>query len=637
MKRFVSCVAVLLFFLALPVFAQQTPFRFAWLSDTHVGSTTGEEDLRITVHDLDTLNNIAFIILSGDITELGWNDQFTLAKSMLDSLNKPYYIIPGNHDTKWSESGCTMFDRIWGSDRFVFEYGGFRFIGLHEGPIMRMGDGHFAPEDLRWLDSVLTAMPDKKQPLIFVTHYPVDPSIDNWFEITDRLKQFNTQVILCGHGHANGKYNFEGIPGVMSRSNLRARHPLGGYSIVDVRIDSMSRINNNDERAGCRTAAFISERTPGVETHTAWDTVVLTTHDYAADTTHYPRPDYSINQKYPNVKTVWTDNTNYTIASAPAVEGNNAAGMVVVGNSSGDVECFSLGDGTKRWTFHTNATVYSTPDIADGRVVFGSSDDNIYCLNINDGKELWKIATHAAVVAVPRIVDGVVYIGGSDGIFRAIELSTGKSKWEFSGIKAFVESKPLVYEGKVIFGSWDGNLYALNIADGSLAWKWSNEKSWLALAPAACWPVAADGKVYIVAPDRFITCLDAASGKEVWRSGKHQVREAIGISNDGSRVYAKCMNDTLFAYSTAASTEQFAWITDCKYGYDIDPSMPQEKDGVVFFGTKNGLVFALDGKSGNILWEHKISNTIVNTVAPIDARRVVVTDFDGKVILLESK
>ncbi len=616
MKRFFLLSSFFLFF-ALSSFAQQSSFRFAWLSDTHVGSATGEEDLRITIHDLDTLNNIAFIILSGDITELGWNDQFTLAKSMLDSLNKPYYIIPGNHDTKWSESGCTMFDRIWGSDRFVFEYKGFRFIGLHEGPIMRMGDGHFAPEDLRWLDSVLTAMPDKKQPIIFVTHYPVDPSIDNWYEITDRLKQFNTQVILCGHGHANGKYSFEGIPGVMSRSNLRARHPLGGYSIVDVRNDTM----------------FISERTPGVETHTAWDTVILAAHNYAADTTHYSRPDYSINQTYQNIKPVWSVNTGYTIASAPAVEGND----VVTGNSSGNVECFSLADGTKRWTFHANATVYSTPDIADGKVVFGSSDDNIYCLNVKDGKEIWKVSTHAAVVAVPRIVDGVVYIGGSDGRFRAINLSTSKVKWEFSGIKAFVESKPLVYDGKVIFGSWDGNLYALNTADGSLSWKWSNEKSWLALAPAACWPVAADGKVYIVAPDRFITCLDAASGKEIWRSGRHQVREAIGISNDGSRVYAKCMNDTLFAYSTAASTEQFTWITDCKYGYDIDPSMPQEKDGVVFFGTKNGLVFALDGKSGTILWEHKIGNTIVNTVAPIDAHRVVVTDFDGRVILLENK
>lgn len=64
---------------------------------------------------------------------------------------------------------------MWGSDKFVFEFGGFRFIGLRQGPLMRMGDGHFSPEDMRWLDSVLVNLLDPEQPLIFVTHYPTLP------------------------------------------------------------------------------------------------------------------------------------------------------------------------------------------------------------------------------------------------------------------------------------------------------------------------------------------------------------------------------------------------------------------------------------------------------------------------------
>jgi len=96
------------------------------------------------------------------------------------------------------------------------------------------------------------------------------------------------------------------------------------------------------------------------------------------------------------------------------------------------------------------------------------------------------------------------------------------------------------------------------------------------------------------------------------------------------------MNDTLFAYDAASNVEKLVWATDCKYGYDIDPSMPMERDGKVFFGTKNGLVFCLDGKTGSIEWTHKISNTIVNTVAPIDGKSVVVTDFDGNIVLLRN-
>jgi len=113
-------------------FAQNSRFFFAWLSDTHVGSSTGADDLRSSVRDLNTMDSVSFVLLSGDITELGWNAEFDTAKKILDELKKPYHIIPGNHDTKWSESGCTNFSQVFGSDRFDFEYAGFKFIGLQE-------------------------------------------------------------------------------------------------------------------------------------------------------------------------------------------------------------------------------------------------------------------------------------------------------------------------------------------------------------------------------------------------------------------------------------------------------------------------------------------------------------------------
>ena len=40
--------------------AQTQNFRFAWLSDTHVGSATSEEDLRRSMHDINAMNDIVF-------------------------------------------------------------------------------------------------------------------------------------------------------------------------------------------------------------------------------------------------------------------------------------------------------------------------------------------------------------------------------------------------------------------------------------------------------------------------------------------------------------------------------------------------------------------------------------------------
>ena len=122
MKDFArSSVIIFLLLLSTVAFAQRQSFRFAWLSDTHVGSQTAAADLSTSVLDINGMNDVAFVILSGDVTEMGSDSQLETAKSILDSLKKPYYLIPGNHDTKWSASGCTKFLALWGNDKFFFK------------------------------------------------------------------------------------------------------------------------------------------------------------------------------------------------------------------------------------------------------------------------------------------------------------------------------------------------------------------------------------------------------------------------------------------------------------------------------------------------------------------------------------
>ena len=59
-------------------------------------------------------------------------------KSCLDLLKVKYYVALGNHETKWSDSGCTAFGEIFGGERFDFEHKGFLFLGFNSGPLMRM-------------------------------------------------------------------------------------------------------------------------------------------------------------------------------------------------------------------------------------------------------------------------------------------------------------------------------------------------------------------------------------------------------------------------------------------------------------------------------------------------------------------
>ena len=611
-----ALLSLLLSLLPLFALAEASAFRFAWLSDTHVGADTGEQDLRASVRDLNSLTGLSFVVLSGDVTEYGSREQLRLAKDLLDGLKIPCHVIPGNHDTKWSESGATDFPRLWKEDRFVFEHEGFRFIGIHQGPLMKMGDGHWAPQDVRWLEETLKKLPDPNQPIVFITHYPIDDGIANWHVVLDLLKQYNTQVILCGHGHANHAYVFEGVPGVMGRSNLRVRAPVGGFNLVEVKDGIMT----------------ISERATGQETKPPWHSVVLKKHDYAADTNRYARPDFSVNSRYPKVRTLWTYDTGYTIASTPAIWKD----MAVVGDASGKVYALSLKSGKVQWTFTTSNAVYSTPDVSGDVVVFASTDGTVYALKAADGKEAWRHTTDRPIVASPRVAGGMVYIGSSEGSFRALDLATGKPLWQFDGLAGFVETRPLVYDGKVIFGAWDQYLYALDAKTGRLAWKWKGDKAGTLLSPAACWPIAANGKVFIAAPDRMLTAIDARTGEQLWRSSAYAVRESIGLSQDQTRFYVRAMNDFFYAFSTAAAQPDKVWELNAGFGYDINSAMLAEKDGVVFYGTKNDLLFALDAKTGALKWEHKLGTGVMNTVVPLSSTQVLITDFDGKVALVEA-
>ena len=227
--------------------------------------------MRRTVFDINSNPAISFVVITGDITEFGSDEELKLAKQILDSLNKPWHIIPGNHDSNWSESGSNSFRKVFGAETFSFTHNGYLFAGTSSGPNMRMGPGQVPRENIVWLDSVLSTMKKLDMPVIYLNHYPQDSSQNNWYDAIDLLKKKNAQLILHGHGHNNRRFNYDGIPAVMGRSNLRAKDSIGGYNIVTLKNDS----------------AIFEIRKPVIQTQSKWLEVSLLNHHFDQDTTKY--------------------------------------------------------------------------------------------------------------------------------------------------------------------------------------------------------------------------------------------------------------------------------------------------------------------------------------------------------------
>ncbi|MCF7740917.1 MAG: PQQ-binding-like beta-propeller repeat protein [Candidatus Marinimicrobia bacterium] len=604
-------ICVILLLITNAIFpSQKVLFRFAWLTDVHVGARTGKKDLQLSVQDINQQDSLDFVIISGDLTEFDLHGYLDSANTILEQLHVPYYPIPGNHDTKWSASGCTKFEKLWGDEEFTFTKDGIKFVGFDQGPIMKMGFGYVVPEDLRWLKKQVQET--NGQPVIAITHYPIDESVGNYQEVLDLLQNSNIQAILHGHGHANRAQKFGNIPGIMGRSNLRTDKQFGGYNIVTVTTDSIK----------------FQERITTQKTLPAWHTIPIQKRDFGSKNT-IEKQEAPLTENSDKIK--WQFDSDFSIASAPTV----ANGKVFFGNSSGKLYALDLKNGNKIWTYQTGNRIYSQPAIHKNRVVFSSTDSTIYCLNTKNGQLIWQFKTEAPNVASPLIHNKNVYIGSSDGIFRALSLKNGQLIWQFNQIKGFVETRPLFYDQKIIFGAWDNNLYALDSKSGNLAWKWSEGRQGILYSPAVCRPVASHGRVYIVAPDRVLSCIDAGNGKTIWRSSRDKVRESIGISDDGYTIFARCMWDSVVAIDATQKDFAYKWKKSFHYNFDIDPSYPIEEASTVFFGTGYGDLYAFKKNTGQLKWKYKLSKGLINTVVPISKNRAIITAMDGKVSCVE--
>lgn len=612
-------IALLMGVASLGLNAQErSKFYFAQITDTHLSTHTGikTEDLLRSVAQINATDSIDFVLVTGDETDEGDKASLKLVKPCLDLLKVPYYVIPGNHETKWSASGGTAFGEVFGKDRFCFEHKGVVFIGFNSGFLERMADGHVAQADIRWISNQLKNV-GKEKPVILVTHYPVRQNdVDNWYQVINAVRGYNVRLFIGGHYHRNLVLDYDGIPGVLIRSNQQNKDKKQGYGIYCVDRDSITAYVQQVGEEKTKLASFPMQQAnrmalPLIQPHT----------------------NDSINQCYPQVSSLWKVQTGYEIYASPVADDRN----VYVGDESGQMAAYSLKNGKRQWSFAAKGRIIGTAAVDSGILVFTSVDGNIYALHAKDGTLLWTVKTEAPLVSAVTISNGVAYVGGGDHCFRAIDLVSGKTVWSYEPVDGHVETKPLVVNDKVIFGAWDKTLYALDTATGKLDWTWKVNKNSMFYSPAAVWPVEVDGKVFVVDPRRVFTALDLKDGKMIWQTAQSKVRESLGRSLDGNRLYVKTMNDSVACYDAHSSYPQQIWETNVGFGYEFAPSMLLEKDGVVYGTTKRGLVFALDALTGKLLWKQGVSSGVVNTVYPLGGGRLIYTAAGGEIGILKAK
>jgi len=257
-------------------------------------------------------------------------------------------------------------------------------------------------------------------------------------------------------------------------------------------------------------------------------------------------------------------------------------------------------------------------------------------LSLRRGKLLWKFDAGERIVASPVINDEQAVITGSGGKCYSLSLADGSIKWTNKTVEGFVETTPLIYRNVILFGTWENRFYALDAKTGATRWVWTDGSTNRMLSPAACIPVAVGDRIFIVAPDRKMTCLDLLTGKTIWQSkiGDHSVRESMGLSADSTLVLAKTMEGNIIGVSADGSPAVVKWKADTNIGYDIAPSAVVEHEGIVYVPSDKGFIHAFSRDNGKLLWAHRISACLINQITPVAPNSVVCTTMDGLITRL---
>ncbi|MFC7194127.1 PQQ-binding-like beta-propeller repeat protein [Halosimplex aquaticum] len=208
------------------------------------------------------------------------------------------------------------------------------------------------------------------------------------------------------------------------------------------------------------------------------------------------------------------------------------AGRLVVGSNDGDLYAWSYPDLEFQWTFSTGRPIKGPIATHDGSAFFGSWDKTVYRVALDDGTKEWSFESNAEVMSGPAVEaeTGTVYVGSHDSRLYALTVDTGRERWSFDTGGSLIGC-PTVTSEHVLVGSYDHNCYAVEKATGDEVWGVEG------VGVVSSAPLVADGAVYFT--DRASKAYlnggggesegtDAGSGEEAKSGGLYKVVERGG-------------------------------------------------------------------------------------------------------------
>jgi outer membrane protein assembly factor BamB/predicted phosphodiesterase len=669
--------------LLFSVTAWGASFRFLHITDTHIGLTAHHQETRDYIQAFNALTPPpAFIVNTGDCTELGSTEEYKRYREIMSELRIPLINVPGNHDVRWSAIGKEGFAKWLGPLRMHWEREGCHFFALDSTALLEH-HGHFEEADLRWLEQRLRRLPRGAPVFLFFHHWVAmgEKMVDNEHRLLDIIAPYNVKAVFVGHGHKDTTWWRNGVLFLMARGLYQGSYHQVEVDASNIRIWRVTQQNAQPillaelPRApqpiphlrvrgvrlqGDALLARLQWRAPKGEQPEQWQSrighrewrhviaegggssftvrlplaeVVPGTHRVDFRAIYEEKPyEVSVLVQVPGaIRPLWTFRTGGSVKAQPVVYN----GTVYISSFDGTLYAVNIASGKLRWKTPVGGTLVAAPAVTEDVIVVGSTSGAVVCLRRSDGRLLWKTNLPPPVFASAAIEEDVVCTAAGDGKIYGLSLRDGKPLWEFQ-TGMFVQSRIVPVREMFIAGCWDNHVYALDARTGALRWKQKFGRSFY-YAPAIGSPATDGIRLVVPSNDGVLHAMRVRTGEILWElpsaSGNSFGYPSPLLQNE--TVYCGALGSRGLVYAIDVRTGQPRWVAETgQVLYDSGCALAQ---GYLFTASVNGVVYWIEENSGRVVQSYQLADGHVFCVPDTDGERFVIGSLNGTVYAFSAR
>jgi 3',5'-cyclic AMP phosphodiesterase CpdA len=217
----------------------------AHISDLHCGSRYHIPSLATRVIDEVNALEPDVVVVTGDLTDMGYRAEFRQAHRMLERLTcENRFVLIGNHDAR--NVGEVHFEELFGARRRELELGDMRLIGLDSSE-PDLDSGRIGRETYRFITERFSI--DPQEFMVVAMHHHLVPvpgtgrernTVYDAGDLLRVLADCGVDLVLCGHKHVPNVWRLEDM--LIINAGTCCTHRLRGkvrpaYNIIEIDED----------------------------------------------------------------------------------------------------------------------------------------------------------------------------------------------------------------------------------------------------------------------------------------------------------------------------------------------------------------------------------------------------------------